>query len=182
MLPEEVIDVLEKTEFVMMATASLSGRPNAAPKFLLKQEGDHLYFVDYVMNRMWKDLKRNNKVSIAIMDMKGLVGYQINGRNRIIARGKEFDELVAILKKKLTKLSAKRIIDALHSGVRSENYEMSIPSDVVFFKVKVTEVAVISSRGDVARKNMAKGTVRVKSRLKNKKGPLRQIQIPAPQE
>lgn len=48
MIPESVKLLLKKREFIDVASCDFTARPNVAPKFLLKLQGDFIYLVDYI--------------------------------------------------------------------------------------------------------------------------------------
>ena len=62
MFTDELIKLLEKHEFISVATCDFKGRPNAVPKFLLKVEGDFIYLVDYTIGTTWKNLKEKHTI------------------------------------------------------------------------------------------------------------------------
>jgi len=89
-ISEKICHFLAKTEFLNFATCDFSGRPNVAPKFLVKVENNNIYFADYVFGRTFINLKKNPRVSISAINLDTLTGYQINGIARIITGGPEF--------------------------------------------------------------------------------------------
>ncbi len=91
MFKAKAIEFLKTREFVSVATADFEGNPNAAPKFLLKVEGDFIYLIDYIIGRTWENISINPKVSLSFMDPETLFGYQINGTVDIINKGKVYE-------------------------------------------------------------------------------------------
>lgn len=151
MLKEKIRGLLDKREFLSIATCDLSGHPNAAPKFFLKFEDNHIYLVDYTMSRTWENLKINPRASLSFVDTRSLAGYQINGPVKIIDKGKEYDKLLKEKTNRQIGLTAKHIIEELRGGERHEDFELSIPDKFVIFKVRIDDVVEIGLRGDLKR-------------------------------
>ena len=154
MLTKTIEHFLNKREFISVATCDFEGRPNAAPKFLLKIKENFIYLVDYSLSRTWENLKINPKVSLSFVDTDTLKGYQVNGSVDIIYKGDTFNKLFNELKEKAISLSAKRIIEGLHRERTHENFEVSLPEKLAIFKVKIDEVVEISPRGELKREKV----------------------------
>lgn len=152
LLTEEIRRFLEKKEFIDVGTCDSSGRPNVAPKFLLKVEGDNIYLADYVFGRTYINLKKNSHVSISTINLNTLVGYQINGIARIITGGPEFKKMIKEMQAKQVKFSASRLIEGLHKETRYKDFEVNLPEKVCIFKIRIEEIAEIGRNGEVQRK------------------------------
>lgn len=153
MLVNEALNFLAGKIFVNIATSSLSGRPNVAPKLLLKVRGNSIYLVDYVRNTTLKNIKANPQVSISSVNLKNLKGYQINGTAVILksAKSGNYQKLLAEYDKKSVDLSVKRLIAALHSQTKSANFEAEFPKKVSIIKVRVREAVGIGLQGNLER-------------------------------
>lgn len=154
MLRAKAIEFLKTREYVSVATADFEGNPNAAPKFLLKIDGDFIYLVDYIIGRTWENIKINPKASLSFMDPDSLRGYQLSGTVEIINKGKAYEQILKELTKKKLDFSIKRIIEGVYRGKRHENFEISLPERFVVFKVKIKEVVEISPYGELKREKM----------------------------
>jgi len=151
MLTKAVSEFLKTKEFVSIATSDLTGRPNAAPKFILKIEGNFIYLVDYTFGRTFENLKINPRVSISFVNTEDLKGYQINGSVELIEKGASYEHIAAELVQKEVSLSTDRIIKGLSTGKRHDNFEVTIPEKFVIFKVKVEEVMEMFYGSEVKR-------------------------------
>lgn len=154
MIIKKIKEFLKDREFVSVATCDLSGRPNAAPKFLLKIDGDYIYFIDYAMGRTWENLKINPRVSLSFIDTETLIAYQVNGRAELIAKGPLHEKLLSELLEKEVNLTSKRIINGLYSGKKHEGFELAISENFVIFKVKIDEVVEINPSGNLNREKL----------------------------
>ena len=154
MLNKHIRGLLEKREFVSIATCDFSGRPNIAPKFILKTDADSVYLVDYVFGRTWENLKVNPKASLSIMDTETLIGYQMNGSVELIDKGPAHDKIVNELIAKEVSLSTERIIQAVSKGKANTGFEVGFSNKVVIFKVKIEEIAEIAPHGSLKREKL----------------------------
>ncbi len=154
MLNKKIEEFLKKREFISVATCNLKGRPNAAPKFLLKIEDNFIYLIDYSFSRTWENLKINPRASLSFMDTDNLTGYQINGSVQIIDKGPLYDKILYELREKVINLSVERVIEGVCREKTHASFEVAIPEDFVIFKVKIEEVVEIGPRGDLKRQNL----------------------------
>lgn len=154
MLTKIVGELLKNREFISVATCDYNGRPNAAPKFILKVENNFVFLVDYIVNKTWQNLNVNPKASLSFMDADTLVGYQVNGPVHIIDKGAEYDQVLNELRLKEIDLSAKRIIEGITKGKIHKSFEVASPEKFVIFKVKMEEVVEIGPGGDLKRESL----------------------------
>jgi predicted pyridoxine 5'-phosphate oxidase superfamily flavin-nucleotide-binding protein len=152
LLTEEIYRFLEKKEFIDVGTCDFSGKPNVAPKFLVKVEGTNIYLADYVFGRTFINIKINPRVSLSTINLATLTGYQINGTARIIASGHEFERLMKEMQAKQVKFSASRLIEGLHKETMYKDFEVTLPEKACMFKIKIEEVAEIGRSGKVQRR------------------------------
>ena len=150
----KISNLLKNREFISVATCDLSGNPNAAPKLLLKLEGNSIYLVDYTIGKTWQNLKINPRVSLSAVDTEALIGYQINGDVEIIEEGREYDKILSEVLAREVSLSAKRIIEGVTSGQKHKNFELESSGRFVVFKVKIKEIAEIGQRGELKRERV----------------------------
>ena len=154
MINKIVKELIESREFISVATSDLEARPNAAPKFLLKVERDHIYLVDYIIGRTFENLQINPKVSLSFIDSFTLIGYQINGKVEIIDSGAEYKDILKELQNKQIDLSTKRVMDGVVKGQVHKAYEVGSPEQFVILKIKVEEVVEIRPSGTLKREKV----------------------------
>jgi len=151
---KDISEILKNKEFLSIATCDFNGRPNVAPKFLLKFNRKLIYLVDHVMGASYQNLKVNPRVSISVMNIDSLTGYQINGSVEIVTEGIEYEEMLQELAEKKIKLSVERIIEAVGKNKKHESFELMMPDKFVIFKVKVEEVTEIFLSGKLNRERL----------------------------
>ena len=153
MLNSDLAKLLKEREFISIATCDFQGRPNVVPKFILKIDNSHIYLVDYVLGTTYNNIKVNPRISLSIMNVDHLTGYQINGTAQLITSGEEFKKLRTELTEKQVQLSAKRVIDALR-GKRHDVFEVGLPEHSLIIKIKIEEVVEISVSGKLKREKL----------------------------
>lgn len=154
-MPTRDIAVLIKDmEFISVATCDHRGRPNAAPKFLLKYEDGYIYLVDYTIGTTWKNLKVNPRISMSFMDPATLTGYQINGFVQIIDKGPLYEKLRKEMMDKAVRLTARHIVEHVRGTASHEALEVAIREKFIIFKVRAKEVVVIGHKGELLRDDL----------------------------
>ena len=154
MINKNIKALIESREFISVATCDLESRPNAAPKFLLKVESSHIYLVDYIIGKTFRNLKVNPRVSLSFFDNNTLVGYQLNGKVQIIDRGPEYLSALNDLARKEIDLSATRIIDGVIKGQAHKAYEVAASKQFIILKVEVEEIVQMQPGGSLQREKV----------------------------
>jgi uncharacterized pyridoxamine 5'-phosphate oxidase family protein len=155
MLPKELINLLEKREFISVATCDFKGHPNAAPKFILKVESARIYLVDYIIGTSWRNIKMNPQISMSLIDTRTLRGYQLNGSVKILTRGKLYQKMHKEMMDKEVRLTTQRIIDEVRGQLAHETFEILISEKFVIFDVKIDEVVEMDIHGQLTRNRKA---------------------------
>jgi predicted pyridoxine 5'-phosphate oxidase superfamily flavin-nucleotide-binding protein len=148
-ITNKIIELLEKREFVSVATATPDGEPNTAPKFFFRAKGDFMYLIDYVLGKTVTNLKENPRVSVSFMDVDSLEAYRLNGTAELIEEGKVFENVLKEWDKKLVKMTTDRVIDAVRTGKKRGHYELEMAEKFLVLKIKVESIIKIGRRGDI---------------------------------
>ena len=135
MITKKMIDTLEKSEFINVATCDFNGKPNAAPKFVLKVSGNFVYLVDYTIGTTWRNVRVNPKVSLSFVDHNTLTGYQLNGEACIVDKGPAYKKMRKEMHDKEIRLTTKHIIEDVRGGVEHETFEVLIRDQFIILKV-----------------------------------------------
>ena len=144
-------ELLKGREFISLATADKSAKPNAAPKFLLKYEKPYMYLVDYSFATTTANLRVNPRAALSFMDLDNLEGYRVSGTAELIEKGKEFAELAKEIERKNIQLSTDRVLEGMRTGKKYNHFALERPDKFVVIKFKVEEVTRIGTRGDFYR-------------------------------
>lgn len=154
MLNKKIAELLKDREFISVATCDLAGRPNVAPKFILKLQANSIYLVDYTIGNTWGNLKVNPRASLSFMDTDSLSGYQINGMVEIVEKGLEYEKIYGEMLQKEIDLSAKRIIEGVSRQRKHASFEVALTGKFVILKVNIAEVVEIGPGGEVKRERL----------------------------
>jgi len=150
---EKLEGILEKREFVSIATVGNDGKPNSVPKFLYRGKGSFLYLLDYVVGKTISNLRENPKASVSFMDLDTLEAYRLNGTAKIIEKGPAFDAVLKGWDEKLVQLATDRVIEAVRTGKRRSHYEMEMTNHLAVIKVRIETVIKIGRHGDIWKEN-----------------------------
>jgi predicted pyridoxine 5'-phosphate oxidase superfamily flavin-nucleotide-binding protein len=150
---EKALVFLGAKEFVVVASADKKGKPNSAPKLLLKIDAGLVYFIDYSIGKTAENLRANPEVSLSFIDAHSLFGYRLNGKVEVIEKGKVYDECLKELREKEIKLSVERIVKGIHDGKSHKEFELDIPEHFLVYRVKIEEGCEITSRGLIKRES-----------------------------
>jgi uncharacterized pyridoxamine 5'-phosphate oxidase family protein len=150
---EKALELLKTREFIAMATADEEGKPNSAPKFLLKVNGRTFYFIDYSIGKTFENIKVNPEVSLSSINISSLVGYRLNGKVKIIEKGKIYNECLKELREKEIELSVERIVKGVKDGKSHEEFELNISERFLVYVVKIEEGCEISPSGKIKRED-----------------------------
>jgi predicted pyridoxine 5'-phosphate oxidase superfamily flavin-nucleotide-binding protein len=148
---KKALELLKKREFITVATADKRGKPNAAPKFVLKVNDRTVYFIDYSIGKTFENIKANPEVSLSFINIHSLVGYRLNGKVEIIEKGEIYDECLKDLREKEIELSVERIVKGVKDGKSHKGFELEIPERFLVYVVKIEEGCEISPRGEIKK-------------------------------
>ena len=106
-LNSEMMDAIEKSNVVFLATADKHKTPNLVPIGLVRPlDSKTILLVANFMNKTYKNLKENPRASVVIADVTKCP-YQFKGKVEIHESGKYFDDAVEWAKSVMTKLEPK---------------------------------------------------------------------------
>ena len=152
MLP--VLKLLNKREFVSVATSDLDCQPNAAPKMILDTDQEFIYLVDYTSGKTWENLKVNPRISISFSDTDELKGYKINGQVEILESGAIDGEMIQKLDERKFSLTVERVISGVRKEKKHKIFELELAQKFVIYKIKIEEITEIGPQGDLQRKRV----------------------------
>ncbi|MFA5167304.1 MAG: pyridoxamine 5'-phosphate oxidase family protein [Candidatus Omnitrophota bacterium] len=148
-ITEKAHQLLEKREFVSIATVDRDGNPNSVPKFFFRAKGDFIYLIDYVVGKTVENLKENPRCSVSFMDLDSLEAYRLNGTAALIEKGRLFNAFLKEWDRKLMELSVNRVVEAVRTGKKRGTYELDMARKFIVLKIKVETVIKVGRRGDI---------------------------------
>lgn len=150
-ITNDLLSFLSKKEFLYLGTCDSSGMPFVVPKFLIRIIGSTIYLADYVMGRTCENLKSNPKVSLSIINLESLIGYEMNGYAEMLVGGDEFDEILKDLEKRKMHFSVERIIAGVQRGKSHQVFEGEFPEQLAVLIIKVKQIIHISPSGCIKK-------------------------------
>ncbi|MDD5120888.1 MAG: pyridoxamine 5'-phosphate oxidase family protein [Candidatus Omnitrophica bacterium] len=150
---ENALKFLKKREFVEIATADKEGKPNSAPKILLKAEDREVYLIDYSIGKTFYNLQVNPRVCFSFIDSNSLFGYRLSGKAEIIEKGLIYDECLKELREKEIKLTVERVVKGVHDNKDHKNFELEMSGHFLIYKIKIEEGSEISPRGQIKKED-----------------------------
>ena len=77
---------------VFIATASLDGTPNIAPKGSTHVlDDENIVYFELTGGRTWTNLQKNPMLAIAVTDRKTMQGYRFTGRAEFVTTGELYE-------------------------------------------------------------------------------------------
>lgn len=97
-LTQEMKDLIEAQKVCFVATADKRGRANVSPKGSIYVVDDEtLAFADLYSKKTRENLMVNPYMALAVVDSKGLKGYQFKGKAELLEGGDIYNNVVCYL-------------------------------------------------------------------------------------
>jgi len=144
--------LLNKVQFLHVATVNPDNTPNTAPKLILKVDEKHIYLVDCAIGKTFENLKKDQRVSLSFVDEESLKGYQINGLAEVLEANAITKALHKQLQEKEIALTVRRVVKGIHESKRHDDFEVGMSDRFTIFKISLLEVVEIGYKGKLTRK------------------------------
>ncbi len=143
---KKIIKYFSKREVVLVLTLGADGYIHSAVKGFVNITPDgFLYVVDLYKNRTYKNVKERRVVSVVAVDEKSFSGYLLQGVGRVVAKTKVEVDKVRTAEKNIVRRIAKRIINNLREGKKSNYFEAGLPDVKYFIEVAIKNVVDLAS-------------------------------------
>ncbi len=97
-LTQEMMDLIETQKVSFVATADKRGKVNVSPKgSIYVVDEETLAFADLFSKKTRENLMANPSIALAVVDLKGLRGYQFKGKAELLEEGNIYDDVVCYL-------------------------------------------------------------------------------------
>jgi len=141
-MPSEVVEFLQKQDFMIVSTVDENGFPHTACKGIVKifSEGK-VYLLDVYLKNTYANLKRNPNVGITAVDEHHFKGYCLQGKAKIHQAEKISAELLRDWEAKV----ASRITQRLLKNIRDQkghpaHPEAKLPKPEYMIEVDVDNI------------------------------------------
>jgi len=148
-IPQRLKELLEKADWICLATRNQSGHPNAANKFLLQCEDEHVLIVDFVHGSTLDNILHYPKASFAVIDLENLIDYQFFGEVEIIKEGQLHEKLINFLEEKHARFSTNRIIEGIRRSRKFNNNVLPDTDGAVILKINIMDIVVRGPRIEI---------------------------------
>lgn len=97
-LTQEMKGLIETQKLSFVATADKRGKVNVSPKGSIYVVDDEtLAFADLYSKKTRENLVANPHIALAVVDLKGLKGYQFKGKAELLEEGDVYNDVVCYL-------------------------------------------------------------------------------------
>jgi predicted pyridoxine 5'-phosphate oxidase superfamily flavin-nucleotide-binding protein len=97
-LSDEMIDLISDQRVCFVATADREGRVNVSPKgSIMVVDNETLAFADCYSKKTRANLMENSNIALAVVDTKGMRGFQFKGKAELLEEGDLFSDVVVYL-------------------------------------------------------------------------------------
>ncbi|MEX2457375.1 MAG: pyridoxamine 5'-phosphate oxidase family protein [Actinomycetota bacterium] len=91
----EVRELVQRTRLGFVATVNADGSPNVSPKVTVRVwDDDHLIFADLESPGTMRNLRRDPRVEVNVVDPILRKGFRFRGRARVVTTGPEHERAV----------------------------------------------------------------------------------------
>ena len=138
---------LNKQQFLTTGTVDRQGKPHVSPKLLLKAAEKYIYIADYQVKSTYNNLKINPNISVCSFNIVEVFGYHIYGKAQIIERGTMYKNLLRDWQEGQTSRQVDKIIEDVRGECNMRSLKLTFLKPVVIYKVKISSVQKVDSRG-----------------------------------
>jgi len=128
-LPQKAVDCLEKQGIVIVSTLDEKGNIHCAVKGIvgIEKEGK-VFVVDLFLNRTFRNLKRDSRVSITAVDERRFIGYTLQGKAKIVLSKDMKSHIVPEWENRIIQRITQRVVKNVQTGVKSKSpFEAGLP-------------------------------------------------------
>ncbi|MFC1808752.1 pyridoxamine 5'-phosphate oxidase family protein [Candidatus Omnitrophota bacterium] len=140
-IPHSLVTFLEKQHIVFVSTVNGRGEPNTVPKGIcLVQPKGRIYVIDLYYGRTWRNLKRNNHITLCALDERHFRGYQFKGTGKVLKITPDHNHFVDVWHKKVSSRITHRLIENLREDKKTHHHEAHFPPPKAIIEVEVKEI------------------------------------------
>ena len=147
-IPEDAVSLFGRQSFAIVSTIDEGGWPHNSCKGVLKVEKGRVYLVDLYVSETYRNLGRDPRMSVTVVDEAWFKGYCLKGKGRIVKREDLSPEIREACAKKRIGRIADRMIKNLHQEPgHPARPEVSFPEPkylIVLEVEKVVDLALFS--------------------------------------
>ncbi len=128
-LHEDIIHFLCNQGCVVVSTLDENRQIHCSVKGIVGIKADKIYIIDLYQKQTYRNLSRNDTVSVTVVNEHQFKGYTIQGRGKIIPHKEIEEHIVQKWEEKIIQRITSRTIRGVQRGVKSaKHFEAHLPS------------------------------------------------------
>ncbi len=141
-IPETIIDFIRLQGFVIVSSIDRNGFPHSSCKGIVKIDSrGEIYLVDVYHGVTSQNIRRNQHVSVSVVDEHKFTGYCLKGRARMIQDEAISQEIIKTWEDNITGRLAKRLLKNLgQDRIQGHHPEASLPRPKQLILLVVEEI------------------------------------------
>ncbi|HAZ10525.1 MAG: hypothetical protein A2047_02585 [Omnitrophica bacterium GWA2_41_15] len=142
MIALDIIQFFHKQHFVIISTIDEKGYPHNSCKGIVEiDESGRVYLFDLYMAKTYKNLKKNQLISITAVNEHKFVGYSLKGKAKIIPKNKVNKRILRLWEDKITSRITHRLLKNLQGEKgHTAHPEALLPRPAYLIAVDIDEV------------------------------------------
>jgi general stress protein 26 len=141
-LTEEICSFLHRQGFVIVSTIDKNGSIHNSCKGIVRIEKiGRIYLMDLYIHRTFRNLRRNQNISITAVDEHGFAGYCLKGKARILKEKELEPGIIRDWEEKITSRITQRLIKNIKGEKGHPSHpEASLPKPKYVIRIEVQKV------------------------------------------
>jgi len=141
-LTEEICSFLHRQGFVIVSTIDKNGSINNSCKGIVRiEKTGRIYLMDLYIRRTFRNLRRNQNISITAVDEHGFAGYCLKGKARILKEKELEPGIIRDWEEKITSRITQRLIKNIKGEKGHPSHpEASLPKPKYVIRIEVQKV------------------------------------------
>ena len=141
-LTEEICSFLHRQGFVIVSTIDKNGSIHNSCKGIVRiEKTGRIYLMDLYIHRTFRNLRRNQNISITAVDEHGFAGYCLKGKARILKEKELEPGIIRDWEEKITSRITQRLIKNIKGEKGHPSHpEASLPKPKYVIRIEVQKV------------------------------------------
>jgi uncharacterized pyridoxamine 5'-phosphate oxidase family protein len=141
-LPEDVVNFLERQGFSIVSTLDAKGKIHCAAKGIvgIEKQGK-VFLIDLYKAGTFRNLQRNPTISITSVDEHMFMGYTLKGKAKIVERSKIKARIIKAWEERVIQRISKRVIKSIKDYKKSGHHpEAKFPHPEYLIEMSVEDI------------------------------------------
>jgi len=142
-LKPEIISFLKNQGYVIISTIDAHGNIHCSAKGIVGFDSEGMILVaDLFCGQTYKNLKKESRISLTVIDERNFIGYTLQGNGNIIPREEVAESLLEAWEDHILKRMSHRVVKSVQVGASSrKHFEAHLPRHPKhFIQIEVKKV------------------------------------------